>query len=130
MTDGDIDMQAPGGLPTSASDSSTLNLRDDEQDPLTQQMKMYSAKKKWLRMIDDNDWSELLESVLLMLTGKLPGTTLKNKVIAPLTSPDAEDMVAGFNEEQMTKYKDATRKGVENDDWTDLINLSTSCTVH
>jgi hypothetical protein len=36
---------------------------------------------------------------------------------------EAEAMVSGFNEEQLKKWKDATRKAVETDDWADLIQL-------
>jgi len=129
MTDGDVDMQAnSGSLPTSTSDSSTLGLRDDELEPLTQQMQRYSERKDWLRKIkDDTDvsWCELLEIVLLTLTAKLASSTLKSKVIGPLTYQEAEDIVSGFSGEQLNKWKEATRKGVEKDDWTDLINLST-----
>ena len=129
MTDGDVDMQAnSSSLFISTSDSSTLGLRDDELDPLTRQMQWYSARKDWLRKIkDDTDvsWCELLESVLLTLTAKLASSTLKSKVIGPLTYQEAEDLVSGFSGEQLNKWKEATQKGVEKDDWTDLINLST-----
>ena len=127
MTDSDVDMEAnPSSLFISTSDSSTLGLRDDELDPLTRQMQWYSARKDWLRKIkDDTDvsWCELLESVLLTLTAKLASSTLKSKVIGPLTYQEAEDIVSGFSGQQLNKWKEATQKGVEKDDWIDLIKI-------
>ena len=126
---GDIDAQAnPGGLPTSVSNTSTLNLGDDELDPLTQQMNAYSERKEWLRRIKDDterSWRELLEMVLLTLTAKLARSTVKSKVIGPLNYEEAEEKVDSFDEEQMNKWKRATRSGVEEGHWTDVINLST-----
>ena len=72
-----------------------------------------------------NSWQMVLESILLTLTAKLASSTLKSKVIAPLTYQETEDMVSGFNQEQLNKWREATRSGVEKGDWTELIDLST-----
>jgi len=125
MTDGDVDMEAnPGGLPASDSESSTLNLRDDELEQLIQQMQQFS---KTIPSKDDtvDSWQMFLCTVLVVLTSKLASSTEKNKVIGPLTYQEAEDMVLGFNEEQLNKWKEATWRGVEKNEWTELINLRT-----
>ena len=119
MTDGDLDMQANPGLPTSVSDS--LNLGADELDPLTDYMNTCSEKYSWSTL----SWNVLLESVLSALTGKLASSSVKSKVIGPLNFQEAADKIDNLNEEQLNKWKEATQRGMEKGVWTDLINLST-----
>jgi len=128
MTDGDVDMQAnPGGLPTSVFDSSTLYLGDDERDPLAQEMNRCSKAYDWSGQMKKDtieSWKVLLVTALLPLTEKLASSSVMSKVFGQLTWREAVDKVNDFNEEQLNKWKEAVRSGVEMGDWTDLINLS------
>jgi len=125
MTD-DVDMQAdPDSFPTFLSNQSILDLRDVDLDPLTEALRKNSIDwSNSIKMGTDDSWQRLLRNVLLALTNLLAATSLKSKVIGPLGWGEAEAMVSGFNGEQLKKWKDATRKAVETDDWTDLIQLS------
>ena len=103
MTDGDVDMLAdPGILPTSDSNSSTLNLRDDEWDTLSESLNMYSKYGSWLEIFEkvtDETWCGLLVVVLCALTFELGTSSAKIEVIEPLSVKKANDMVQGFNED-------------------------------
>ena len=122
-----VDMQAdPDSFPTSSSDQSILDLKNVDLDPLTEALRKNSIKDHWSLVIKkgaDDSWEGLLWRVLLILTNLLAATSLKSKVIGPLGWGEATAMVSGFNGEQLKKWKDATRKAVETDDWTDLIQL-------
>jgi hypothetical protein len=122
----DVDMQDPGGFPTSSSNESLLDLENVDMDPLTEALRKYSINDAWsyfIRMDTHDSWQGLLSRVLLVLTTILATTSLKRKVIGPLGLGEAEAMVSGFNGEQRKKWKDAMQKGVETDEWADLIQL-------
>ena len=124
MTD-DVDMQADS-FPTSDSNQSILDLKNVDLDPLTEALRKDSIEDDWSLVIQkdkDDSWQKLLRRVLLALTNLLAATSLKSKVIEPLGWGEATAMISGFNGEQLKKWKDATRKAVETDDWTDLIQL-------
>ncbi len=123
MTD-DVDMQADPN--TSSSNQSILELKNVDLNPLTDALRKDSIEGDWSLVIKngrDGSWQELLRRVLLALTNLLAATSLKSKVIGPLGWGEATAMVSGFNGEQLKKWKDATRKAVETDDWTDFIQL-------
>jgi len=129
MTD-DVDMQVdPDSFPTS---SSILDLENVDLDPLTEALRKNSIEDDWSHSIKkgmDDSWQALLRCVLLALTNLLAATSLKSKVIRQLGWGGAAAMVSGFNgdSEQLKKWKDATRKAVETDDWTDLIQQVGMC---
>jgi hypothetical protein len=51
----------------------------------------------------------------------LMATDAKSSVIAEPTFTDAEVFVAGFNEKEFEEWKVGVRRGVETNDWTDLM---------
>jgi hypothetical protein len=111
-TTGDVDMQ---GLPTSTSDSSTLNLDHD----VTEYMNKFSKSRN-----PSLSWNESFPWVLRELTEKLATSSVRNKVIyAALTYAEAETEMNNFKEDE-NMWKEATRQGMEEGDWNMLINLS------
>jgi hypothetical protein len=120
----DIDMQADS-FPTSSSDQSILDLENVDLDPLTEALRDTCIKDKWSHLIKGGtDVSWLLSRLVLpSLTSLLAATSLKSKVIGPLSWTEAQTMVSGLSGEQLEKWKDATWKAVEIDDWTGLIQL-------
>src|SRR5260221_6585717 len=123
MTD---DVADPDNFPTSSSDQSIFDLKNVDLVPLTEAMRKYSEQNDWSHSIKKctaDSWRGLLVLVLLALTNVLAVTSLKNKVIGPLSWGDAGVMISSFNGEQLKKWKDATQKAVETDDWADLIQL-------
>jgi hypothetical protein len=123
MTDGDVDMQAnPAGLPiASTSHSSTLNLGDHELDSLTQLMNMYSKDWDWSSQMKSTTvhWERFLMKILRLL---LHSHTM-DKFLSMISWEEAEEKINNFNEEQLNKWREATRRGVEMGDWTDLFSF-------
>ncbi|KAF8324798.1 hypothetical protein F5887DRAFT_1022029 [Amanita rubescens] len=83
-------------------------------------------RKRWKWMVNEaeanNDlWPDLLSDVLGRLTLELASTDMKNKVIANLTFDHADKIVKSFDEDQLEAWKVGVRKGVKENDWTNLI---------
>ena len=100
-----------------------------QQTAFIDKMKKLSSKQMWpLRMQvaeDDNSaWQDVFSDVLGLLTGILATTNVKNSVIA-LTTEQAEQIVKNFNTEEMKEWKEGVQKGVEKNDWTDLVSHRT-----
>ena len=127
MSDANIDTQdIPGTLPASLSTSSQLDLENVDLNTLQNNMNKHSATFQWLKVVErdtDNQWRRLLQDVVSSLTSELEDTELKSKVIEPLNWQESFAMVNGFNEEVLNKWKDGTRVGLKQGDWTGLINL-------
>lgn len=69
---------------------------------------------------DKSQWQDLFSDVLIRITRELAVTSMKDSVISP-KHEQADDIVKNFNDGELEEWKVAVRKGVEENDWTDLI---------
>ena len=74
---------------------------------------------------DDSSWRPLLSDVLVHLTSHLLATEMERSVIASQTAEHANDIMSGFNEDDLEEWKAGVRNGVERNDWIDLIEHRT-----
>jgi hypothetical protein len=129
MTDQmEVDIPTPaisGGLSPSSS-FEKLDLAKIDLDELNESMKNRCNKQGWGLRIewakhDASQWQELILNVFTSLMKALMATDAKSSVIAEPTFTDAEVFVAGFNEKEFEEWKVGVRRGVETNDWTDLM---------
>lgn len=111
--DGDSDVEMLPVLPTSSSDSSTLNLDDKEMTLLNEEM-----NKKSSCFSSDDDKG--LETVLFLLSWELSTTSVKSKVIG---RSDVEEKFRKLNDEERKTWREVKLRCMEKGDWTDLINF-------
>lgn len=133
--DGDVEMSSDSSsgslsaVSTSSSTSSTLELVGDELETLTRSMAEISLALLWSNIIQvevsDQIWcTVLLPAILFYFTQALAKTTLKNKVIpSNLSAADHAEVLSKFDGKTLQEWKNATRKGVLKDDWSDLTKL-------
>jgi len=75
----------------------------------------------WQRRIEkdvDSEWRGLLADVLTCITRELADMDI---ITASQSGQQAHEIVAQLDQEELEEWKIAVRKGVENGDWTDLI---------
>jgi hypothetical protein len=94
-------------------------------------MTRHSSTQVWQYRIekardDDSLWRYLLSDVLMFLTRELAATDMKSSVIASPNLERADDIVKGFNKDELEQWKAGVQNGVEKNDWTDLIVHRTS----
>lgn len=65
-------------------------------------------------------WWRTHTDILMELIDQLQATNMKNVVIPPLTKPKARNLFESFNEE-LERWKDDVKNGVEKDDWSNLL---------
>jgi hypothetical protein len=65
-------------------------------------------------------WRDLFLDILIYLTHALAITGMNGNVIEPLPLR-LEQIAKSFNTEEMKEWKEGVRKGVEENDWEDLI---------
>jgi hypothetical protein len=68
------------------------------------------------------EWKGLLSDVLMYISDRLHATDLRTRtsVISPT---QAEELVKAFTHKQLGEWKDAMKRGVEKNDWTEVISL-------
>ena len=70
----------------------------------------------------DAKWRVVLSNVLLNLTASLATTELKASVISIPTSDEATKIVESFDDDVLQEWKNGVKKGVNEQDWEDLIH--------
>jgi hypothetical protein len=135
----DVDMDAPASLPSSGLKRSSispplpstekrpkLNLPQQQLTVLNKHMKYMSGRQIWQIRFDsagddNSQWRDLFSDVLMSLTLRLATTDLKTSIIPPQDLDGSDNIVKGFNNDDLREWKDGVQKGVKEDDWTDLI---------
>jgi hypothetical protein len=65
--------------------------------------------------------------VLRDLTSALASTKQKSSFIRPPSTDEADQIVGGFTEYELSMWQDGLQKGLSDKDWADLIAHRTYC---
>ena len=93
---------------------------------LNNNMAHHSNEQFWkyrARMAGDDDslWRPIVSVVLMYLTDELAKTDMQGRVIVSPGPGPAGAIVAGFSKDDLEQWKAGVRNGMENGDWSDVI---------
>jgi len=124
----DVDVPVPSWESLSASSSfEKLDLENINLVALGTQMKTYSTVELWAHRLilagatPDLFWPPLISTILVCLTAVLSKTDIKDSIITTPSMPIGVNLVNSFTDEELEEWKTGARKGIESNDWKDLI---------
>jgi hypothetical protein len=123
---------------TSPSLAASTSKRSKHGDPapiqplqaLAARMRKYATTQHWqitmdMAKDDESKWTDLIQIVLSALTSSMESTDRTSDFIGPQTLLQAEQIVDDFSDEYFREWKDGVQKGINNDDWEDLLKHRT-----
>lgn len=132
MASMDVDVPAPSLESLSAASSlEKLDLENFDLTPLNNRMQYYSDGHCWeyrrAMAIQESptSWPWLIGEILMLLTVELSKTDIKESIIAEPSLANVEILVNSFTEDELEEWKVGARKGIESNDWRNLITHRT-----
>jgi hypothetical protein len=93
--------------------------------PIKDKMKQTSDDLMWVMRKDcakdESAWRLLVSDVFSQLMDALESTNMKGSVIGRIPFSQAKRIVESFNTQEMNEWQEGVWKGVDKNDWEDLI---------
>ena len=103
-------------------------LTSDELGVLSERMEYWSKRRHWDTQIDMTGLDIYdFGDILVALLDELALTQLQRSVIAPQSAAEACRVVESFCHKELEEWTNGSRRGVKDNDWTDLINHRMCC---
>ena len=123
----DVDVPASSSLEILSASSSLekMDLENVDLEALAIKMRHHAHLQFWkLRVntaVSISDWQPLILVILIYLTRELSETDLKESIITSPSLGSAETLVSCFKDTELEEWKAGIKKGMNDDDWSDLI---------
>ena len=123
----DVDVPAPSLESLSPSSSfEKLDLKGVDLETLNVRMAEYCNELNLAMALQfPTNWQLLIVTILSWLTGELSETDIRQSIIVPVTVAGAKNLVKSFTDEELEEWKAGVRRGINSNNWNDLITHRT-----